>query len=441
MDLFSRNEKQNPDRPLADRMRPESFEEFFGQEHLVGPGKLLSREAITRNPPSIILWGPPGSGKTTLAHLIGKMTGFYFVYFSAVLSGIKEVREEVAHAKLRRMDSGQKTMLFVDEIHRFNKSQQDAFLPHLEDGTLTLVGATTENPSFSVNAPLLSRCKVLILKPLKPNLIVEILKRAVHDPHRGLGHLSVSINENTLMGIAEWAEGDTRRALNLLEATVGISKVENGKIVVTEKELIEAAQSRIIKYDKSNEEHYNTVSAFIKSMRGGDSDASVYWLARMLEAGEDPLFIARRMIIFASEDIGNADPRALLIANAAYQAFQAVGLPEGWIPLSQGVIYLSTAPKSNASYKAYLNAKEAIKNKGSLPVPLHLRNAPTRLMKELGYGKGYHYPHSQPVEAELQVYLPEKLSHSQFFFPSDSGYEKTIKEQSENKKKNSSKKN
>lgn len=436
MDLFSQNPKQEKSRPLADRMRPTRFEEFFGQEHLIGPGKILSRELLTQNNTSFILWGPPGSGKTTLAGLIAKMTDSHFVFFSAVLSGVKEVREEVANAKFRLQSSGEKTILFVDEIHRFNKGQQDAFLPHLEDGTLILLGATTENPSFSIIGPLLSRCKVLALKPLEPSLIINILKRAIEDQEKGLGELPLYVDDTILKGIAEMAEGDARRALNLLELSVSLAKVENGKRTVTEKELIEAAQNRILHYDKAGEEHYNTISAFIKSMRGSDPDGSVYWLARMLEAGEDPLFIARRMIIFASEDIGNADPRALQLAIAAYQAFQAVGLPEGWIPLSQGVIYLATAPKSNASYRAFLNAKEAIKAKGSLPVPIHLRNAPTALMKELGYGKEYRYPHDQPEEAKFQIYLPEKIIGSRFYKPTDSGYEKEIKDQIEKSRKN-----
>ncbi|MBI1820400.1 MAG: replication-associated recombination protein A [Nitrospirae bacterium] len=428
MDLFSQSGQQNPDRPLADRMRPKAFEEFFGQEHLIGPGKILSPEALKNHPPSLVLWGPPGSGKTTLAHLIAHMTGCFYVFFSAVLSGVKEVREIVAEAKFRFQSSGQKTLLFVDEIHRFNRSQQDAFLPHLEDGTLILLGATTENPSFSVNAPLLSRCKVLALKPLELHQVTAILQRAIDDPGQGLGKMTLKIDDPVLREIAEWAEGDARRALNLLEACVNLAPELHDQKVVTDKEVREAAQSRILFYDKQSEEHYNTISAFIKSMRGSDPDASVYWLARMLEAGEDPLFIARRMIVFASEDIGNADPNALPIAVAAQQAFQAVGLAEGWIPLSQAVTYMATAPKSNASYMAYKNALEAVKKRGSLPVPLHLRNAPTSLMKELGYGEGYQYPHSEPVKAKEQTYLPDKLLHERFYLPKDSGYEKQIKE-------------
>ncbi|MHB8481196.1 MAG: replication-associated recombination protein A [Nitrospiria bacterium] len=439
MDLFSQSDRQNPDRPLADRMRPKTFEEFLGQEHLIGPGKILSTEVLKNHPPSLILWGPPGSGKTSLAHLIARMTGCFFVFFSAVLSGVKEVREIVAEAKFRLQTSNQKTVLFVDEIHRFNRSQQDAFLPHVEDGTLILLGATTENPSFSVNAPLLSRCKVLTLKPLELPRVIAILQRALADPDRGLEKMKVKIEKSVLSEIAEWAEGDARRALNLLEASVSLAPELHQQKMVTGKEVLEAAQGRVLFYDKRSEEHYNTISAFIKSMRGSDPDAAVYWLARMLEAGEDPLFIGRRMIIFASEDIGNADPRALSIAVAAHQAFQVVGLPEGWIPLSHAVTYLASAPKSNASYMAYKNALETIKKKGSLPVPLHLRNAPASLMKELGYGKEYLYPHSEPLKAKEQTYLPDKLLHERFYFPKDSGFEKEIKENLSKDKKDEEK--
>jgi putative ATPase len=435
MDLFSQNKADPSSKPLAERMRPKSFHDFFGQEHLIGPGKILSPEMLKDHPPSLILWGPPGSGKTTLAHLIAGMTGCTFVFFSAVLSGVKEIRDVVAEARSRLQTTGQKTLLFVDEIHRFNRSQQDAFLPHVEDGTIALLGATTENPSFSVNAPLLSRCKVVVLKPLEAGDIEAILKRTLKDAERGLGKINIRIEDAVLREIAGMAEGDARRGLNLLEASVKLAPEVQQQKVVTEKELLEAAQTRVLFYDKEGEEHYNTVSAFIKSMRGSDPDAAVYWLARMLEAGEDPLFIARRMIIFASEDVGNADPQALAIAVAAHDAFQAVGFPEGWIPLSHAVIYLAVAPKSNATYRAYKNALEAIKQKGSLPVPLHLRNAPTRLMKELGYGKEYLYPHSRPDKAGGQTYLPGELLQDRYYFPTESGFEKTIKERIEKRKK------
>jgi putative ATPase len=428
MDLFdTKDQKPAPPPPLAERMRPRNLEEFFGQEHLVGPGHFLSTILGSEHPPSIIFWGPPGSGKTTLARIIALATQCHFVFFSAVLAGVKEVREVVAEAKVRRKSEGKRTILFVDEIHRFNRSQQDAFLPHVEDGTIILMGATTENPSFEVNAPLLSRCRVLILKPLTADHIVRILQQTLADPDRGLGTIKIEHSPELLEEMADWSEGDARRALNLLEAAVSLCPEEKGKRHLTEKEVREAAQNRLLLFDKDREEHYNVISAFIKSMRGSDPDAAVYYLARMLEAGEDPLFFARRMVIFASEDVGNADPQALPIAVAAMNAFHAVGLPEGWIPLSQAATYLASAPKSNASYMAYKKAAKAAMEHGSLPVPLHLRNAPTRLMKELDYGKGYQYPHDAPDQVAGQDYLPEPLRKERYYEPKEIGHEKEIK--------------
>jgi putative ATPase len=409
-------------------MRPRSLEEFIGQEHLVGPGRFITGLAGSDHPPSIIFWGPPGSGKTSLARVLAESTRCRFVFFSAVLAGVKEVREIVNEARRRRDHEGERTILFVDEIHRFNRGQQDAFLPHLEDGTLILMGATTENPSFEVNAPLLSRCRVLVLKPLTPEDIARILERALAEPERGLGRMKIACAPERIREIAEWSEGDARRALNLLESAAALCPEKEGRRTMTEREIREAAQDRPLLFDKDREEHYNVVSAFIKSMRGSDPDAAVYWLARMLEAGEDPVFIARRMIIFASEDVGNADPRGLPVAVAALQAFEAVGLPEGWIPLSQAATYLASAPKSNASYAAYKKAARAAEQHGSLPVPLHLRNAPTPLMEKLGYGEGYRYPHDFPDRIAPQDYLPEKLRGLRFYEPADSGYEKEIKE-------------
>jgi len=427
MDLFETKEPQGPPPPLAERMRPGTLNEFVGQEHLVGPGHFLSTVLRSDHPPSIIFWGPPGSGKTTLARIIARATQCRFVFFSAVLAGVKEVREIVAEAKVRKKTEGKRTILFVDEIHRFNRSQQDAFLPHVEDGTIILMGATTENPSFEVNAPLLSRCRVLVLKSLEPDHIVRVLRQALTDPERGLGKMAIDAAPELLEEMADWSEGDARRALNLLEAAVALCPEKDGKRHLTEKEVREAAQTRLLLFDKSREEHYNVISAFIKSMRGSDPDAAVYWLARMLEAGEDPLFIARRMVIFASEDVGNADPQALPIAVAALQAFHAVGLPEGWIPLSQAATYLASAPKSNASYTAYKKAARASRDHGSLPVPLHLRNAPTRLMETLGYGKGYQYPHDLPDQLAAQDYLPEALRKERYYEPKEVGHEKEIR--------------
>ena len=426
-----------PPPPLADRMRPRTLDEFVGQEHLVGAGtgrsregKLLTGAIGSDRPPSIIFWGPPGSGKTTLARLIAQSSRCHFVFFSAVLAGVKEVRELIAEAK-RRLSGGERTILFVDELHRFNRSQQDAFLPHVENGSIILMGATTENPSFAINAPLLSRCQVVVLKPLSRADVVTILRSALDDPERGLGAMKIEADPKLLEQIADWAEGDARRALNILEAAAALCPEKDGRRQLADAAIKEAAQQRLLLFDRDREEHYNVISAFIKSMRGSDPDAAVYWLARMLEAGEDPLFVARRMVIFASEDIGNADPRALTVAVSAHQAFQAVGWPEGWIPLSQAATYLACAPKSNASYMAYQRAKSELGKSGSLPVPLHLRNAPTELMRREGYGEDYQYPHEFPGHITEQDYLPDGLKGRRFYEPSEEGEEPRIKERLE----------
>ncbi len=428
MELFpdAREGFRGPTPPLADRMRPGSLKDFVGQEHLVGRDGILKRMLERGEVPSLILWGPPGTGKTTLAHIIARSTGSIVRSFSAVLSGVKEIREITREAKDNWKRLGKKTILFVDEIHRFNKAQQDAFLPYVEDGTITLIGATTENPSFEVNAPLLSRCKVLLLRPLNEEEIEEILKRALKDRERGLGKMEVEVGDDVLKAIARHSQGDGRVALNTLELAVMLATPREGKRRVTLPLVEEALQKRTLLYDKTGEEHYNIVSAFIKSMRGSDPDAALYWLARMVEAGEDPLFIARRMVIFASEDIGNADPEALRLAVAVKEAVHFVGMPEGWIPLAQGATYLASAPKSNASYTGYLEALKDVKERGSLPVPLHLRNAPTGLMKDLGYGKGYRYPHSHGGFVE-EDYLPEELKGKVYYRPGDRGKEREIR--------------
>ncbi|MGQ3683807.1 MAG: replication-associated recombination protein A [Candidatus Loosdrechtia sp.] len=408
-------------------MRPGNLKEFVGQEHLVGPGKILQRLVEVREPISLIFWGPPGVGKTTLAFIIARAMDAHFISFSAVLSGVKDIREVIEEAKYYLNDSGKKTILFVDEIHRFNKAQQDAFLHHVEDGTITLIGATTENPSFEINAPLLSRCKVLVLEHLTSDHLKTIILNALSDKERGFGHLRIEIQPGVLDFIAHFSQGDARIALNTLETIVMLIKPDKeGKLIVSLEAAQEAMQRKTLLYDKGGEEHYNVISAFIKSMRGSDPDAALYWLARMLEAGEDPLFIARRMIIFASEDIGNADPFALQLAVAAKDAFDFVGLPEGWIPLAHCVTYLACAPKSNASYLAYLEALKDAREKGALAVPLHIRNAPTQLMKGLGYGKGYQYPHNYGGYVKQQ-YMPEELLNREYYRPTDNGYDKTIR--------------
>ena len=428
-DLFAANAEQQRRReaPLAERMRPQTLEEFVGQTHLIAPGRLVREMIEGQRLHSVILWGPPGSGKTTLATLIARSSNARFVHFSAVLSGVRELRELIEEAKDQQRLHGRRTILFVDEIHRFNKAQQDAFLPYVEDGTVTLIGATTENPSFEVIAPLLSRTSVLVLEPLTVDAVKALLERALADPERGLGARGLHIAPAALDFLADHARGDARLGLNALEAAADLAttkKTQTIDLALAE----EAAQHRALLYDKGGEEHYNVISAFIKSLRGSDPDAALYWMLRMLEAGEDPLFIARRMIIFAAEDIGNADPRALQIALAVKDAFHFVGLPEGRIPLAQAVTYLACAPKSNASYKAMLAAADDVKQHGALPVPLHLRNAPTPLMKGLGYGHGYKYAHDYEGHVAEQQHLPDKLADQRYYEPSDMGEEHTIRE-------------
>ncbi len=422
----------DPLAPLADRMRPAHLSEFVGQDHLLGEGKLLRRIIDGDELHSLIFWGPPGTGKTTLAHIIAEATQVNFCALSAVASGIKEVREVIKEASEHKKRLGKRTILFIDEIHRFNKAQQDAFLPHIEKGDIILLGATTENPSFEVIGPLLSRTKVLVLKPLTEEHLHSILKRALADSDRGLGKLRVEASQEVLQHIVEYCQGDARVALNTLEMGVMMTAPDSsGNRVLTISAVEEALQKKVLLYDKSGEEHYNIISALHKSLRGSDPHASLYWLARMLEAGEDPLYIARRLIRFASEDIGNADPHALQIALSAKDAFHFIGYPEGELALAQATLYLATAPKSNAVYTAYGRAKSTAVKSGSLPVPLHIRNAPTSLMRELEYGKGYQYAHNYDETIVGQEFLPDKLAGSQFYFPSDRGFEKIIRERME----------
>jgi putative ATPase len=440
-------------RPLADRMRPRTLDEYAGQEHLIGPGKPLRVQIERDDSGSMIFWGPPGTGKTTLAKIIANMTKAEFIEFSAVLAGIKEIKQVMADAE-RARQYGTRTILFIDEIHRFNKAQQDAFLPHVERGNIRLIGATTENPSFEINAALLSRCRVYVLQPLTEDQIVLLLRRALGDRERGLGDMQLTASDEVLQTIASYTSGDARSAYNVLEVAAGLTKspvlaaqnaarngapVQEASSEVTDAIVRDALQKRILLYDKAGEEHYNLISALHKSVRNSDPDAALYWLGRMLEAGEDPLYVARRVVRMAVEDIGLADPNALALCMAARDAVDFIGMPEGNLALAQAVVYLSVAPKSNALYSAYGSVQADVEQTAAEAVPLHLRNAPTKLMKGLGYSRGYQYAHDLESKVANMQCLPDNLRDRVYYRPTHEGIEKRIRERLEEIKRQRSK--
>ncbi|MDH3571980.1 MAG: AAA family ATPase [Desulfobacteraceae bacterium] len=436
MDLFEYRAQKDGhvSRPLADRIRPMNLDEFIGQRHAVGEGTLIRHAILNDRIFSMILWGPPGCGKTTLARIFASHTRRHFVHFSAVLSGVKEIRSVIEDAKNQQKLFRKKTVLFVDEIHRFNKAQQDAFLHHVESGLITLIGATTENPSFEVIPPLLSRCRVITLNSLSDEDIVAIMRNALKDRERGLGDMNLIFDKDALSHLVRMSDGDARTALNSLETSASLIAMHRGDpskekpITITLQDVERAMERKALLYDKTGDEHYNLISAFHKSLRGSDPDAAAYWLGRMLSAGEDPLYVARRMVRFASEDIGNADPHALGVALSAMEAFRFLGQPEGELALVQAAVYLATAPKSNSIYTAYGAVKAVIDKYGALPAPLHIRNAPTALMRGIGYGKDYKYAHDYKDAYTPQDYLPEKLDGRYFYKPTDRGYENRIKQ-------------